>query len=379
MGLEIHYSRGRGDESLFDRLRNFNFGPLSARWIKKRFQFKNTATTSRGTLNEKFSYFILIHESSEPNFMGIGECAPLSGLSPELNHNFEKKLDEVCDNIHNYESYLSGGLDDYSSILFGLETALLDLDSFGNKILFPSKFTEGIEPIHFNGLIWMGDPDFMVKQINEKLENGFNTIKLKVGNNRREEELFILEQLRSNFSEFELEIRLDANGAFKPSQALRIIEEYANFQIHSIEQPIKPGNWEDLSEICRESPVPIALDEELIGISDYNQKSELIETTLPHYLILKPTLCGGIQGAEEWIAIAEEYNIGWWATSALESNLGLNAIAQWVFTNHNPLPQGLGTGQLFEKNFKSPLYSSEDDLYYDPSIKWDLSYLFDLD
>lgn len=371
---EIFYTNESSQPTdLFDRLRNLSFSNLSARVEPKTMVFNRAAGTSRGVITEKKVWFLTV---SDGNFTGIGECAPLPGLSPDF-ATAESMLRELAETINDYPDWLMN-LDEYPSVKFALETALLDLDNYGNKILFPSRFTEGKEAILINGLIWMGDPEFMVREINQKLEEGFRVLKMKVGAVDFSEECYILEQIRNTYGPEEIEIRVDANGAFKPHEVLRKLEQLSTYDIHSIEQPIKPGKWDELSDICRDSPIPIALDEELIGITNTDDMRDMLETILPAYVVLKPTLCGGLQGAEDWIATAEDSGIGWWATSALESNVGLNAIAQWVYTKQNPVPQGLGTGKLFQRNFGSPLYLENDLMKFDPGAKWDLGWLYEL-
>lgn len=371
---EIFYTNESSSHTdLFDRLRNLSFSHLNARVEEKTMVFNRPAGTSRGVLSEKKVWFLTI---SDGNFTGIGECAPLPGLSPDF-ATAEAMIREVAETINEYQDWLMN-LDEYPSVKFALETALLDLDNYGNKVLFPSRFTEGKEAILINGLIWMGDPEFMVREINQKLEEGFRVLKMKIGAVDFAEECYILEQIRNTYAADEIEIRLDANGAFKPHEVLRKLEKLASYDIHSIEQPIKSGKWDDMSDICRDSPIPIALDEELIGISNSDDMREMLETILPAYVVLKPTLCGGLQGAEDWIATAEDSGISWWATSALESNIGLNAIAQWVYTKQNPVPQGLGTGKLYQRNFGSPLYLEADLMKFDPGEKWDLSWLYEI-
>lgn len=354
--MEIFYDgKNEGTPDVFDLLRNLSFGNLKSRVIRKEFAFKQASYTSRGVLTDKKSWYLLVWEEGTDNVVGIGEFSPLKGLSPDFNKDGLEKLNEVSENIQEFEAYLTGGLDAYPAVLFALETALIDLHNFGRGILFPSEFTEGSEAILTNGLIWSGEPDFMVSQINEKLEAGFNVIKMKIGALPFEQELHLLGLIRERFSQDDVEIRLDANGAFSYGEALRKLEVLHAFGIHSMEQPIKRGRWLEMEEICRESPIPIALDEELIGISDPFEMRELLENIMPSYIILKPTLCGGLSGAETWANEAEELGIGWWATSALESNIGLNAIAQWTYSRKNPLPQGLGTGGLFTENAPNPL------------------------
>lgn len=354
--MEIFYDgKNEGTPDVFDILRNLSFGNLEAKVIRKEFKFKQASYTSRGMLTDKKSWYLLVWEKGSDNAVGIGEFSPLKGLSPDFNKEGLEKLEEVAANIQNYDQYLSGGLDAYPAVLFALETALIDLHNFGRGIIFQSEFLEGTEAILTNGLIWSGEPDYMVEQINKKLQEGFQVIKMKVGALPFEQELHLLSLIRESFSPNEIEIRLDANGAFTFGEALRKLETLADYGIHSMEQPIKRGRWSEMEEICRESPIPIALDEELIGISDPFDMQELLESIMPSYIILKPTLCGGLSGAETWANEAEEMSIGWWATSALESNIGLNAIAQWTYARKNPLPQGLGTGALFTENAPSPL------------------------
>jgi o-succinylbenzoate synthase len=251
---------------------------------------------------------------------------------------------------------------EYPSIIFGLEQALLNFEH-GKNLYFPSAFTQGEKNIKINGLIWMGTVDFMRKQIQEKLNQNFNCIKLKIGVNWKEEKE-ILRQLRLEFDVNSLEIRVDANGGFSPKDAKIVLQELAELKIHSIEQPIKAGQITEMFELCKNSPTPIALDEELIGIIHIEEKIQLLEKIQPQFIILKPALVGGFSGTDQWISIAEKLGIGWWITSALESNIGLNAIAQYTFTKNNPMPQGLGTGALFSNNFPSSLFLEGDKLYF---------------
>jgi O-succinylbenzoate synthase len=283
-------------------------------------------------------------------------------------------LIDVCVKIQQYDQLLSGMLDRVPSVQFALEQALLDLKNNGDKILFPSKFTSGQELIRTNGLIWMGEPDYMIDQINEKINNGFKCIKLKIGSLDFEDELKIVEQIRDVFGYHELEIRLDANGAFHPDDALEMLDRLAIYEIHSIEQPLRAGQWEEMAELCLTSPIPIALDEECIGAITKEDKEETLDQINPSFIVLKPSLVGGFLQSEEWIELAEQRDIHWWITSALESNLGLNAIAQWTFTKQNPIHQGLGTGQLYVNNFDSPLYMESENLLFDPSKNWRLNF-----
>ena len=250
----------------------------------------------------------------------------------------------------------------HPSIIFGIEQALLNLEHQG-ELYFPSDFTEGKDSIKINGLIWMGDADYMQSQIEEKLDLGFSCIKLKIGVDWNSEKK-VIKSLRQKFPKEKIELRVDANGAFSPKQAKVVLQELAELDIHSIEQPIQAGNWKAMAELCHSTPTPIALDEELIGVLNYESKKTLIKEIKPQYIILKPALVGGFSGSDEWIQLAEQNNIGWWITSALESNIGLNAIAQYTYTKNNPMPQGLGTGGLFTNNFETSLYLEGENLWF---------------
>lgn len=323
--------------------------------------FKEAAGTSRGILNSKITYFIVIKEGVQT---GIGECALFKGLSADDREDYENTLNWTCNHLHLGEKELLKKLIEFPSIQFGLEQAFLGLQKNDKYELFPSLFTEGKAGIPINGLVWMGDKAFMHKQIIKMIENGFDTIKLKIGAIDFEDELDLLRSVRKNFSEKEITIRVDANGAFLPGNTLEKLKRLSEFKIHSIEQPIKAGQWQEMAILCEKSPVPIALDEELIGIFDGAGKKTLLECIKPQFIIIKPSLIGGFAGSREWIALARANNIPWWITSALESNVGLNAIAQFTFTANNPLPQGLGTGSLFTNNIKSPLVVRQGKIFY---------------
>ena len=283
---------------------------------------------------------------------------------------FEEKLQEVCRRI-NQETYdFNQPLFEFPAIQFGLETALIDLKKGGQHILYPSEFTEGKIGITTNGLIWMGDKTSMRQQIAEKIEKGFSCIKLKIGAIDWETEKEIIAEMRCQFTVKELTIRVDANGAFTFQQATKVLSELAKMQVHSIEQPIKVGNLEEMAKLCSSTPISIALDEELIGFLLLEKKRELLQTIKPQYLIIKPSLLGGFKASEKWISLANEMKIGWWVTSALESNIGLNAISQWVFTKNIDLPQGLGTGMLYSNNIDSPLTMVGEKLFYDVNKQW---------
>lgn len=321
--------------------------------------FKVPSGTSRGVLNTKETYFI---EISEGDKKGIGECSLFRGLSFDDDDDYENALEWACRNINLKLEELQEELVNHPSIIFGIEQALLNLEHQGD-LYFPSEFTEGKDSIKINGLIWMGDSDYMQCQIEEKIKNNFTCIKLKIGTDW-DSEKEILKSLRQKFPKNKIELRVDANGAFSSEQAKIVLQELAALDIHSIEQPIKAGDWEAMAELCKNTPTPIALDEELIGILNYESKKELLKIIKPQYIILKPSLIGGFSGSDEWIELAEQNNIGWWITSALESNIGLNAIAQYTYIKKNPMPQGLGTGSLFTNNFETPLFLKGENLWY---------------
>ena len=340
---------------------------LTATFKKIDFEFITPGKTSRGILYIKPSWFINLKDG---NRSGVGECSVIPGLNPEYNDDYEEKIEEIINRINAGERIDLDELNNYPSIRFGLETALLDFENSQQGIFLPSAFTEGLKGIPINGLIWMGSRREMQNRIGEKLREGFRVLKLKVGALDFKEELDLLKNIRKEFSPADLELRLDANGAFAIDQADEKLKWLSDFHIHSIEQPIKEGNWDAMATLCRYSQIPIALDEELIGIVDRESKQELLTTIEPQYIILKPSLIGGLQQSREWIELAERQNIGWWATSALESNIGLNAIAQWVFTLNPKLVQGLGTGQVFSNNIISPLELRGSELFYNAGKKW---------
>lgn len=332
---------------------------MKASFTKHTLNFKRPGGTSRGVLHTKDTYFLKIQDNEK---QGMGECNLFKGLSAEDVPNYEEILQDFCNQINqeqeiNWEDWRA-----FPSIQFGYEQAKLALKANGD-ILIPSEFTEGKQGIHINGLIWMGTIDFMREQIHEKLAQGFTCLKLKIGTHWNEEKQ-ILKDLRKEFSVQDLELRVDANGAFSFEKAKEVFQNLADLDIHSIEQPIKQGNWQEMAQLCTETPIPIALDEELIGIFQKAEKTELLKVIQPQYIILKPALVGGFQGSMEWIDLAKEMEIGWWITSALESNVGLNALAQWTFTLQNPMPQGLGTGGLFTNNTQSNLEIRGEQLWY---------------
>ncbi len=345
---------------------------LKAFYKKYTLNFRQPSGTSRGILTQKDSWFIFIYDEKAPQTKGVGECSPLKGLSIDDRPDYEQKLNEVCETINDFQNHPDKGMNEFPSIRFGLETALLDFKQKGTKILFESDFTAGKDSIPINGLVWMGSFEEMKKQIQDKIKAGFHCIKLKIGAINFSDELSLLKLIRKEYGEPDLEIRVDANGAFKPEDALEKLKRLSEYRIHSIEQPIRQGQWEQMAGLCRLTPIPIGLDEELIGVSNITKKKELLNTILPQYIILKPSLLGGFLASKEWIDLADAMQTGWWVTSALESNIGLNAIAQWTYTLDNPLPQGLGTGQLYSNNFDSPLFVSEGKLKFNPEKRWDI-------
>jgi len=345
---------------------------IKASYQKYVLNFKRPSGTSRGVLTEKETWFLLLEKDGKK---GIGECGILRTLSIDDRPDYEAKLKWVCENIHLGKDRLWESLLEFPSIQFGIEQAFLSLESENPLLLFPSEFTDGGKSISINGLVWMGDEAFMKQQIDEKLANGFRCIKLKIGAIDFRKELDLLRFIRSNYDAETIEIRVDANGAFGLNEALDKLNQLAGFELHSIEQPIAKNNTDRMSELCKVTPFPIALDEELIGMFSSEEKEQLLVKIKPQYIILKPSLVGGFRGTKEWIDLGEKHNIGWWITSALESNIGLNAIAQWTYTLQNPMPQGLGTGALYTNNFDCPLEVKNGQLWYEKENRWDISKL----
>lgn len=340
---------------------------MKATYHKYTLNFKRPSGTSRGVMTTKETWFIILTSNGKE---GIGECGILRGLSIDDKPDYEDKLKWTCHNIHLGLERLLAELIEYPSIQFGLEMAFKSLESEFKFNLFPSKFTKGQDAIPINGLVWMGDEAFMKTQIKEKIEAGFDCIKMKIGAIDFQTELDILKSIRREFSVSDIELRVDANGAFLPSEALEKLKQLSEYQLHSIEQPIKAKQHEEMANLCDVTPLPIALDEELIGVFSEEAKLNVLQTIKPQYIILKPSLVGGFSGSHQWINIAESFNIKWWITSALESNIGLNAIAQWTYTLNNTMPQGLGTGSLFTNNFTSPLTVKNGTLQNNLNTDW---------
>lgn len=345
---------------------------MKASYLKYTLQFKRPGGTSRGVLTEKDTFFILLEDQGR---WGIGETGLFRGLSPDDLPDYEARLSRACRDLESGEPGISENYREYPSIVFGMEQALRSIQSPDPFVLFPqAPFLSGV-PLPINGLVWMGDLRFMKEQVREKLETGFTCLKLKIGALDFEEELGLLREIRREFDAASLEIRVDANGAFPVGEALERLKRLSEFQLHSIEQPIAPGQAHEMADLCARTPLPVALDEELIGCFPPEAKSRLLRAIRPQFIILKPSLVGGYSGSLEWIGLAEELGIGWWVTSALESNVGLNAIAQWTSTLGVERPQGLGTGSLFTNNFDSPLEVAGGTLRYSDTKTWDIQKL----
>jgi O-succinylbenzoate synthase len=345
---------------------------LKATYQKYILNFKKPSGTSRGILTQKETWFIILDDNDKK---GIGECGILRTLSIDDRPDYEEKLKWTCQNIHLGVDILWEKLIEFPSIQFGVEMAFQSLQSENPFVLFPSAFTESSQTIPINGLVWMGEELFMKQQIEEKIEQGFTCIKLKIGAIDFEKELSLLRFIRQHFDEKTIEIRVDANGAFDSNEALDKLNQLADYKLHSIEQPIAKNNTDRMAELCKSTPFPIALDEELIGVFRMEEKVRLLQKIRPQFIILKPSLVGGFRGTKEWIDTAEQLQIKWWITSALESNIGLNAIAQWTFLQNNPMPQGLGTGGLYTNNFDCPLEVQKGMLLYNNQLAWNTAFI----
>ena len=342
---------------------------------QKILHFKQPAGTSRGVYTTRKIWLV---ELSEGDKTGIGECAPLPDLSCDAmgDERYMALLNQFCQKLCETGEIEYDAMRDYPSMLFGLETALLSLknsqlSTLNSKLLFDTAFSRGEVGIPINGLVWMGNYEEMLQRMEDKLAQGFRCVKLKIGAIDFDQELDLIKKIRERFSFHEVELRVDANGGFKYEEALYKLELLSQYNIHSIEQPIRQGQWAYMAELCRESPLPIALDEELIGVNDPEMKRHMLNIIKPRYIILKPSLHGGMMGCREWISIAKDMGIGSWITSALESNIGLNAIAQFtsdVYGDNITMPQGLGTGQLFTDNIPMPLEIRGDMLFLDRSF-----------
>jgi len=346
---------------------------LTANYKKHTLQFKIPSGTSRGVLKQKDSWYLIL-KNTKNNNIGIGEASLINGLSYDAVDGFELQLKKVVEQINNKGEINLEKLQHWPAIKFAIEMAQLDLKQENTCLVFPSGFTKGLHKIPINGLVWMGDFELMLSQIDEKVKQQFTCIKLKIGAINFEEELNLIKHIRKRYEEKDLMIRVDANGAFKPDKdALNKMEQLHHLKVHSIEQPIKPKQYEAMQHLCKTSLLPIALDEELIGIFDKEKQVELLAEIKPQFIILKPSLVGGFAATNQWIDIAENNNIGWWLTSALEGNIGLNAIAQFTATLNYNTYQGLGTGGLFTNNIHSPLYTKSGHLGYNAVQKWQIN------
>lgn len=348
-------------------------------------KFKFKAGTSRGELTEKVTWILNVHESHHPEVFGLGECGPLAALSIDDHEEYNYYIDRIAHDLKGQDMPSSEGEvyklvsklvpKELPAMRFGLETALLDLLNEGQRMIFKNRLVASGDRLPINGLIWMGDEAWMKDQIEEKLASGYTCIKLKIGAIDFDKECGLLEAIRKNYSADQITLRVDANGAFQTNEALAKLKRLAEYELHSIEQPIMPHQPEAMQMVCKHSKVPIALDEELIGVHGAEEKRELLRFIQPQYIVLKPTLVGGLASTKEWISLAEDQGISWWITSALESNIGLNAITQFTASYPVEMPQGLGTGQLYENNFDSPLTVGAGYIHYDQKKKWNLDAL----
>lgn len=344
---------------------------MKAHYKKHILEFKMPSGTSRGVLRTKETWFLIVENNGKK---GIGECGILRGLSYDDRPEYEKMIAWTCLNINKGADVLWEELREYPSIQAGVEMAFMSLAALDPFEIYPSAFTKGTAAIPINGLVWMGDEGFMRAQVAEKIAQGFNCIKMKIGAIDFNDELAILESIRKDYSKDQLTLRVDANGGFAFAKAKKVLSQLSELDIHSIEQPIAAGQWEEMEMLCATTPTPIALDEELIGITNTSDKHRLLEKIKPQYIILKPSFVGGFKGSEEWISIANSFGIDWWITSALESNIGLNAIAQWTYELKSKGPQGLGTGSLFRNNIPSPLQVEEGTLITNLNKIWDFKF-----
>ena len=334
----------------------------------KLLHFLQPAGTSRGVYNTRLSFYLKLTSNEQPDVVGVGECATLPDLSCDAMppNEYERKLRTFCDEYERTGVIDYEAMRPYPSMLFGLETAVAQFNAKGSLNFFDTPFGRGEEGIPINGLVWMGTFEEMFERLEAKLKAGFRCVKLKIGAIDFDRELQLIRYIRSTFSRNDVELRVDANGGFTPEEALSRMEALVQYDIHSIEQPIKQHQWTEMARLCAATPLPIGLDEELIGVNERQNKIELLDTIRPQYIVLKPSLHGGMAGTEEWIQLARERNIGSWITSALESNVGLNAIAQLtasIYGTNIRHAQGLGTGQLFADNIEMPLKVVGDKLW----------------
>ena len=353
---------------------------LHLRFSQRVLRFNFPARTSRGALAEHTAWYLHLAQSENPLISGLGEAAPLAGLSPDYGPGFAGAVAMLCERVNaarldsltlaEVPALVGPG---WPALTFALETAVLDLANGGRRQLYANAFSQGMATLPINGLVWMGDADFMREQIQQKLAAGYACLKLKIGSLDFTTELALLAEIRAVAGPERLTLRVDANGAFAAADALRKLTQLAEFSLHSIEQPLAAGQAAALAALCRATPLPIALDEELIGVTDPGRQAALLDEIRPAYIVLKPTLLGGHAATRRWIALAEARGIGWWLTSALESNVGLNAVAQLTGEyDVRGFPQGLGTGQLYHNNVEAPLLVGGGVLRYDPAGTWEL-------
>jgi len=360
---------------------------LIAEYRSYNLHFNFQAGTSKGVLTNRHVYILRLHFSRRTSVSGFGECSVIPGISPDDTPNYEKLIERACADINrlcmSYDAswqnpiqWLERVLDatmpiGFPSIKFGFETALLDLVNGGKRQIIATDFIKGKIIIPINGLVWMNTIPQMRLEAFAKINAGFNCIKIKIGALNWQEELDLLREIRESEAGAKVILRVDANGAFNADNVFEKLADLAEFNLHSIEQPIEKGQWPLLSTICKQSPVPIALDEELSGSKERDEKIALLRTIKPQYIVLKPSMVGGLYETKEWIEVAESLNIAWWITSALESNIGLNAIAQFTAQYSNLMHQGLGTGKLYQWNFESPLQAENGFLQYSQEKQWD--------
>ena len=353
---------------------------LSLSFSRRALRFNFPARTSRGALTEHVAWYLYLADSTLPAVVGLGEAAPLAGLSPDYEPEFPAAVARLCArfNAAKFTAFAAAQAPEfvgaeYPSLVFALETAALDLAGGGKRQLYANSFSRGAATLPINGLVWMGDATYMREQIQQKLEAGYSCLKLKIGSLDFATELAMLAEIRAVAGPDRLTLRVDANGAFAPADAPVQLAQLAAFHLHSIEQPIAASQWPAMAELCRISPVPIALDEELIGVTAPSRQAALLDEIAPAYIVLKPTLLGGHAATRQWIALAQARSIGWWITSALESNVGLNAVAQLTGEyDVQGFAQGLGTGQLYHNNVAAPLHTGSGTLHYDPAGRWEL-------
>lgn len=350
---------------------------MQAAWKEVHLTPRFPLGTSKGTITSRTLWYLIAWDPARPGIKGIGEAALFPGHSKEFPADVRVKLMELCTNTSDWTDRLTGDLVDRPSVRFAVEQCLKDLDAGGSKVLFPSDFTLGRKGVPINGLVWMGDKARMRADIRSRIDTGFSTVKMKIGALAIEEELALLADVRREFGAGNITLRVDANGAFDAHTAPEVLKRLADLRVESIEQPVPPGLYELMAELCAASPLPIALDEDLIGLNTIQAKRDLLDNVRPQRIVIKPGLVGGWTAAEEWIALADARGIGWWVTSALESNIGLNAIAQWAAMIGVKGTQGLGTGSVFLDNIPAPLEVERGALHYRPERPWDLSRIID--